>query len=150
MKRLFLLLVPVSFAIGQPTIVYEPPSVAKFEVYLLGGKADKRDYHLRVGADWRVGYPFLVGISYLREREEKADDNKELIGLRGKARVALFWKFKNDFSVGGMFDGKNGGLWTELEQVIFLSRSFSLRLVEGYVFGNKEVERWIFAVGFGF
>jgi len=151
MKRYLLLLFLLGGAsFGEPMLVYDPPSVAKFEVYFLGGRAEGRDYHLRAGFDLRAGYPFLVGAFYAREKVREAGNGGEMLGVRVKARVPLFWKFKNDISAGGMFDRKNGGFHIEMEQIVFLKRSFSLRIAEGYVFGNREVRRWVLSAGFGF
>lgn len=145
MRRLmaFLGILNLGLGFAQPTLVYEPPKVAKFEVFLHAGP----DYYVDAGLDWRIGYPFLAGIFYEKER------GMDGVGVRVKVRTSLFWKVKNDLGLGVVLEkrtDKRAGLRVEAEQVVFLRRSFSLRLLEAYVFGSREVERWTVAVGFGF
>ena len=91
MKKWLLPIALTGFCFGQPTLVYEPPSVAKFETYLFAGKPQQGNYHLAGGVDWRIGYPFLAGVFY--EKEKGMDG----AGIRVKVRFSLFWRFKNDF-----------------------------------------------------
>ncbi|HHJ63324.1 MAG TPA: hypothetical protein ENJ61_00290 [Aquifex aeolicus] len=147
MRKLFLFLCFSFTALAQPGLVYEPPSVSKLEVYLFAGKPGGGNYHLAGGFDWRIGYPFLAGVFY--EKEEGMDG----VGARVKVRIPLFWRFKNDFSFGTVFERRfreRVGFLVQMEQAAFLRRSFSFRLLEGYIFGSREVRRWVIAVGFGF
>ncbi len=144
MKRIFVILLLFSFTFAEPKLVYNPPFVLKFETALYVGKPEKGKTYLRAGFDYRIGYPFLAGIFYGKR------DTGEEYGLRAKVRVPLFWKVKNDFSVGvALF--RNVGVFTvSAEQIVFLKRSFSLRLMESYFFGNKEAEQWVISLGLGF
>lgn len=146
MKKTVALLFPV-VAFAEPERVYEPPKVMKFEIYALAGKPEKGDYHLKGGFDWRTGYPFLAGLFY--EKEKGLDG----MGGRAKVRVPLFWKVKNDFGLGAAYEKrseKKGSFFVEMEQVVFLKGSFSLRISESYYFGSSEVKRWVISAGFGF
>ncbi len=147
MRKLFFFLCFSLTVFAQPRLVYEPPSVSKLEVYFLAGRSGKGGYHLAGGFDWRAGYPFLAGFFY--EKEEGMDG----AGMRVKVRIPLLWRIKNDFSFGAVFERgvrERVGFLVQAEQVAFLKRSFSLRLLEGYIFGNEEARRWVIAVGFGF
>lgn len=105
MRKVFFLLSVFLFpGFAQPVLVYEPPSVSKFEVYFLAGRSERGKYHLAGGFDWRVGYPFLAGIFYGKEK------GLDGIGARAKVRLALFGKLKNDLSLGAVFERGSGKL----------------------------------------
>ena len=147
MKKVLLLGVMPFMSFAEPQLVYEPPKVAKFEVYGLLGKPKEGKYFATAGVDWRVGYPFLLGVFYGRE------DKVELGGIRAKVRIPLFWKVKNDLGVGALYERRGKEMVSfiaQAEQVIFFHRSFSLRVNESYIMGQKEVERWVISLGFGF
>lgn len=96
---LFTTFTGVVFAQEVEPIVYPRP-VSKVELNLSLGLVDfkekylDRTYYLRLGADYRAKYPFLVGVGL------KASSSSDIFmlypDLRVKARLALFSTLKFD------------------------------------------------------